>query len=297
MKKNTLIIAFCIILLCITLIIIPKNEKTPQFEYDGTVKIAIIDSGISLDAIDENKVLDGYNYVTKTTDTIDTIDHGTAISSIIVGSSSARVDGISQNSELVPLVFKMFHEDGTLETVDSDTLAEIIYDAIDVYECRIINLSLGILEPSEKLEKAILYAEEKEVIVVSSVGNSHQIDSSLVYYPANYETVIGVGSHDENSHVSDFSMRNSSVMVLAQGEGLWYANKDGMRFSPEGTSYSTAIVTAHIAELLHKNYNLTALEIRKSIEKSVIDIHEEGQDFDSGFGIFKGFIENSNHEN
>ncbi len=286
---TTILILYGSILYCLTEKVENNVDSRIQVQNDGLIKIAIIDSGISTLGIDSSKIATGYNYILKNNNTEDTIDHGTAIASIIVGSESARVKGISKNSILVPLVFKMFKEDGSLQTVDETTLAKIIYDAVDIYGCRIINLSLGIISPGEKLEQAIKYAEENNVVVVSSVGNAYKIDDKLVYYPAAYETVIGVGSHDEMKKISEFSMRNKSVMVVAQGEGEWYCNKDGLRFLPQGTSYATAVVTGHIAELLYNNKDMSPEEVRGKISQSTIDIMEEGYDEDSGYGVFLGF--------
>ena len=77
------------------------------------VKVAIIDTGISTKAIPSEAILEG---------------------------------------KLVPLVSNMY-ENGKIIQVDNDTLAQIIRDAIDVYDCQIINLSAGLVQALTVTEK------------------------------------------------------------------------------------------------------------------------------------------------
>ncbi|MBR5011091.1 MAG: S8 family serine peptidase, partial [Clostridia bacterium] len=55
----------------------------------------------------------------------------------------------------------------------------------------VINISLGMTSNSATLVEAVNYASSKGVIIVAAVGNS---GSTSMYYPANCENVIGVGS-------------------------------------------------------------------------------------------------------
>lgn len=222
---------------------------------DG-VKIALIDTGISSKAIDENRILQGYNYVSGTSDTEDRINHGTAVASTITGSSQAEVQGIANNAYLIPLVVTDKEEGKTLG-VSSDMLATVIRDSIDIFGADIINVSLGIQKDSSALREAIAYANEKGVPVISAVGNNGE--DGKAYYPAAYETVLAVGSCDKSGKKSDFSQ--SGADILATGERIMLASRNGIPYGIKGTSFATGVVSGYAANLLEKEPGLTPKEL------------------------------------
>lgn len=249
------------------------------------IKIAIIDTGISTKAINSSQIETGYNYVKKDTDTEDKIGHGTAIAGLIAGSASANLAGIAPKAKLVPLVYQTKDASGNVQKGNAGMVSQAIRDAVDIYGCRIINLSVGTTQESTLLRKAVEYAEKKNVVVVSSVGNKNANNPDSLYFPASYPTVIGVGSVNKKGRVSDFSQRNKSVMLVAMGERVWTVSTNGKALLTNGTSFSTAFVSAAAAALLSVRPELTAAEVRNILCKSATDILEPGYDIDSGWGI------------
>lgn len=249
------------------------------------IKIAIIDTGISTKAIDSIQIETGYNYVKKDTDTEDKIGHGTAIAGLIAGSCSANLTGMAPKVKLVPLVYQTKDASGNVQKGSAGMVARAIRDAVDVYDCRVINLSVGTTQESTLLRKAVEYAEDKNVVVVSSVGNKNAKNPDSLYFPAAYPTVIGVGSVNKKGWISDFSQRNKSVMLVAPGERVWTVSKNGKALLTNGTSFSTAFVSAAAAALLSDHPELTAAEVRSILCESATDILEPGYDIDSGWGI------------
>ncbi len=162
-----------------------------------------------------------------------------------------------------------------------------IYDAVDVYGCRIINLSLGIDRADEKLRDAVTYAEEKGVIVISAVGNNNRNAPDRVFYPAAYKTVVGVGSVDNQEEVSDFSQRNFSVMVTAPGEDVTLpaAGEKTAARTVSGTSYAAACVTAFAAAVLPECPSMSPAEFRELLKTSSRDLGAPGYDTDYGWGL------------
>src|SRR5205085_15974 len=77
------------------------------------------------------------------------------------------------------LCVQVAHDDGSISDVDE---AEGIVYAVD-HGARIINLSLGGLEPSQLETRAVRYAQRRGVLVVAAAGNEFR-DGNPVEYPA-----------------------------------------------------------------------------------------------------------------
>jgi subtilisin family serine protease len=251
-------------------------------EYDGVV-IALLDTGISKAAIEEERILAGYNYVENTEDTNDKINHGTAVASVIVGSLAAKIEGIAPDALLVPLVVTSKDENGSLQSITPELLAQVIYDSVEKYKADIINISLGIKKDLPEIKEAVDYAKEQGVMVISAVGNNGKDED--YYYPAAYDAVLAVGSHNEQGKLSDFSQQNGTADILAPGEDIWLASKNGQTYGAKGTSYATAYAAAAAAKLLAEKPELTPEEIREILLHTAIEIVEEESDSDYNTGI------------
>jgi subtilisin family serine protease len=259
------------------------NQTTFAVETEDSVKIAIVDTGISTKALGRAQIAQGKNYILPNQDTEDKINHGTAIASLIVGKSDRKLVGAYPEATLVPLVYFSL-EDKSVVKGDATMLAQCIYDAVDVFSCRVINLSAGILIDSTELKDACEYAEEKGAVIVSAVGNDHKIEPQNLYYPAAYDTVIGVGALNESGKVAGFSQRNTSVSLVTNGEDLWVARASGTMTHVSGTSYACSFVSAAAARLLAENPDLSPSEVRSILYEAANDLGEVGFDLESGYG-------------
>lgn len=240
-----------------------SDGSSAKVDVDG-VKIALLDTGISTKAIDASHILPGYNYVTGTEDTEDQINHGTAVASVIVGCESAKVTGIAPEAYLIPLVI-VTKQDGKAVSVSPEQLAQAIRDSIDIYQADIINVSLGIREDDPALREAIAYADKKGIPVISAVGNDGE--GGRPYYPASYDTVLAVGSCDKNGEKSSFTQ--DGAQVLAPGEHIMLASRNGVPYGIRGTSFATGYISAYAAKILAEEPALTPEELyRKIIEEA-----------------------------
>ncbi len=252
-------------------------------ETDSSVRIAIIDTGLSTEALGSTQILQGKNYILEDQDTEDRMNHGTEIGSLILGKPDRELVGAYPEAILVPLVYYSM-ADESLVKGDATMIAQCIYDALDVYSCRVINVSAGTLADSKELKEACAYAEQKGAVIVSAVGNDNQVAPQNLYYPAAYDTVIGVGALDTSGEVAKFSQRNSSVSLLASGEDLWVARASGRMTHVDGTSYACAFVSAAAARLLSENPALRPDDVRSILSKSAEDLGDVGYDIDHGYG-------------
>ena len=239
------------------------QESVNKHDSDKIV-IVLLDTGVSQEAIESKYLLPGYNYLTDSDDTRDMINHGTAVASTILGSKSAGVKGAAEDVYLVPLVV-VTEENGETVSASPELLAKAIRDGVDIYNGSIINVSLGINKDDDTVLEAVEYAEKKGVLVVSAVGNGGE--DGKPFYPASYNTVLSVGSCDKDGNKSKFTQKGADI--LAQGEDIWLASKNGKTYGAKGTSYATGFVSAKAAKLLMENPSMTPGEIREAlIEKA-----------------------------
>lgn len=254
--------------------------------YAAPIKIGMIDTGIKekKGILDSAKILNGQNYVLGNDNTEDEVGHGTRVASLIIGTIDGEIVSPCRETLIVPLVYYTKLASGAALNGGIETICNAIYDAVDVYGCQIINISSGITEDDVRLKKAVDHAEAQGVLVVSACGNS----GDAVYYPAAYGTVIGVGSHNSELELTDFSCHGSGLDVLMYGEELKVVSiKNAADYeSISGTSYSTALITAHAAAALEQYPNLTPSQIRYLMKVSCNDICDTGYDEKSGYGIF-----------
>ena len=230
------------------------------------VVIAIIDTGISTEAIPGETILEGKNYFDPSLTTEDTYGHGTAVASVILE--------YFPQAQLVPLVSNVYDE-GKIRQVSNDVFAQMIRDAIDVYHCDIINVSAGLILDKTPIREAVAYAEEQGVLMVASAGNDYATNGDFAYFPASYDTVFAVGSVTKDStSVSDFSQRGKWVDIYTCGEDVEIATLSGNTKQSEGTSYSAARITAEAAKLLQKNPDLTAAQLREKLLGSAQSLPE-----------------------
>ena len=137
---------------------------------DGTgIVIAVIDTGVDFNHPDlfgwgpNGKVIGGYNFIQEDQPPMDTNGHGTQVAGVIAADGQAI--GIAPKAKI--LAYKV-SEDG--EGVSSELIIRAIEKAIED-EADIINISLGVNKTNAKIERAVNYALEKEIFVVTAAGN------------------------------------------------------------------------------------------------------------------------------
>lgn len=236
------------VLILISLITILMTEAA----FAASVKVGVIDTGITQkeNIFDEGRITEGKNYVSESGDIENKVGHGTRVASLIIGTLDGEIVSPFKESQIVPLVYYSKYPSGVVMNGGIEAIFSAIYDAIDVYGCKVINISSGVPRGDDELKKAIDYAEEKGVLIVSACGN----DGESVCYPVAYDTVIGVGSHNDKAEPSDFSCSGQGIDLLFTGENIKTVsikNSEDYELA-EGTSYSAALITSHAAAAFEK---------------------------------------------
>lgn len=258
------------------------------------VRVAFIDSGVSTKHLDAERVLAGENLIFPARDTDDRVGHGTATAGILLGSAELGIPALAADALVVPLVCYDTYPTGVAARGDAALLAEAIRRAVDVYDCRIVNISMGIAADDPALAAAVTYAEAKDVLVVSAVGNDYAEAPDTAYFPAAYDSVIGVGAWD-GTDVADFSGR-IGVSVVAPGVRIAaVTNRNEAKAAlRSGTSYACAYVSGVCADMLAADPTLTAAGLRAALYASARDVGEAGFDAASGHGLISvadGFVD------
>ena len=243
------------------------------------VRVGVIDSGVNPHPDLSNRLLTGSNYMEDAKEPEDTSDgygHGTSVAGLIAGAGEHGYIGTAPGAEIVPLKIT----DG--KAIKVSAICRAIYGGIDDYDCDILNMSLGVTGEFESLKEAVEYAESQNVLLVSAVGNNGR---TTAYYPASYETVIGVGAVDQEGYVSTRSNHNASVFLTAPGIEVRSLDASGSYSLHTGTSFAVPQVTGAAAMLLSIDPALSPREVMDLLAGSANDRGAEGYDEYYGYGI------------
>lgn len=210
-----------------------------------------------------------------------TPNHGTHVSGIIAASrnNGTGIDGVA---DAVKIMMVRVVPDG--DEYDKDVALAIKY-AVD-NGASIINMSFGKSYSPEKywVDSAVVYAEQKDVLLIHSAGNeNNNLDSSTVFpnpnlvtFKKNASSFITVGASSdtlitETSIAADFSnYGQQNVDLFAPGVKIYSTLPGGNIYGhQDGTSMAAPIVSG-VAALVRSYYpSLTAKQVKSIIEKSV----------------------------
>ena len=238
-------------------------DEDPKHSSD--VCIAILDTGIGNSECISTNLLCFEDFVNHRPKPYDDNGHGTKICSILFGIDGAILYYQGINPTLNCISLKIADHNGEITYMAFDNALDWLIKNHSQYGVDIVLMPLGFdLSPSLSfgLEKKIQSLMDENILVVSSSGNNGFRDK--VTFPGSIKGVVTVGSIDNtnatpdirNSPVCDFS--NSSISLdkpdlFAPGKNILAFNH---KLEPEivsGTSYSAAIVAAHIATYIQFN--------------------------------------------
>ncbi|MGM0867065.1 MAG: S8 family peptidase [Bacillota bacterium] len=257
------------------------SDKSYQYSFEKKIKIAILDSGINGDHPELTGLIrKSYNAINPGQKILDSYGHGTAIAGMISAKPNEYIiQGISQSVYLYDV--KVLNDKGGGEIEDVvDGIEWSINNNVDI-----INLSFGFQKDNQALREAILKATTHGIIIVAAAGNNLGLYTD---YPAKYEEVISISSISENLKVDPFAGKGKvdyvapgvKIPILTNGE-------DKVRYV-NGTSFSTAIATGIIANILEQSEKpLSLTDIKEKLNKTSIDLGEKGKDTTYGNGLIQ----------
>jgi membrane-anchored mycosin MYCP len=213
--------------------------------------VAVIDSGVSPLSTFGGRVLRGHDLLGATDGRTDCVGHGTAVASIITAASTTELGfrGLAPGVRILPVRVseaELVGDQPSGATTTAAGLGAAIRWAV-AHGADILNISVVVGTDDHTLRVAVADAVNHGVLVVASVGNSHNATGpDPTPYPAAYPGVIGVGSVDATGARSAESEVGPFLDVVAPGGDVTAADSTGVAtFS--GTSFAVPYVAATVA--------------------------------------------------
>ena len=204
--------------------------------------------------------------------------HGTFVSGIIAAkrNNDLGIDGIAENAKIMALKVV---PDG--DERDKDVAKAIRY-AVD-NGAQIINMSFGKdLSPYKYLvDDAVLYAQEKDVLLVHAAGNDANNIDKVKQYPTKIidensvvDNWITVGANTKTCNkqfaASFTNYGDEMVDIFAPGSRIKSLAPENKYQIADGTSFSAPVVSGVAALLLSYYPELSAVEVKEIIQKSAL---------------------------
>jgi len=199
--------------------------------------------------------------------------HGTFVAGILSGKPNSAAPAICPNCTLLirPIFAETTPGRGHMPGTTPSVLAAAIVECIDA-GARIINLSLGLAEPStradQSLEEALNQTLRHGVIVVAAAGNQGTLGSSAI---TRHPWVIPVVAVDLSGRPMSESNLGSSIGrrgLSAPGDRITSLSSEGQSLTLGGTSAAAPFVTGAIALLWSEFPAATAARIRLAITQA-----------------------------
>ena len=266
-----------------------------QQNYTGTGKIiAVMDSGFPgvntaqpfQNLIANNRILGGYDYVSRNANFYAGGNHGTMVLSTMGGYKENALIGTAPDASY----YLFITESDPLEAPFEESLWVEAAEKADSLGVDIITTSLGYFGDRDNPDYNHTYSDmngttnfisrgaeiafNKGIIVVASAGNEGTQTEKHIGSPADAVSVITVGSVTASKVKSSTSSIGPSYDgrikpdVMAQGNAAVVSNTSGNIITASGTSFSCPIMAGMIACLWQAFPTKTNQEIRDMIIKS-----------------------------
>lgn len=242
---------------------------------NNKVKIAILDSGVDwgndIDLAYQTSLVPGEEEMTQMF--MDGSGHGSSVASLIAAKDNGEgITGINPNAEIYS-----YRVLGDGNKAPISRVVEAIYMAIN-HKVNIINMSFGISEYSETLEKAVQDAADAGILVVAAAGNT---GSEGVQYPAAYDEVMAVGAVDKDGSVEQYSAKGEELDLVAPGELIRTTGFIGSEEVVSGTSLAAPQVAAAASLIMEKNLNASPEFVRGLLNETA-NLYGESDAYGSG---------------
>lgn len=258
---------------------------------DG-VYLAVIDAGFTnMDNVSyfdslfiQGRVLDKYNFTDGNTDVYGNSDHGTMVTSCIVGEKHSGEKYVGTAIDVDIALYRS--EEASTETISEEFDLVLALERCDSVGVDIANISLGYVDfddPSSDHVYAdmdgtttiaamgVNAAATKGIAVIIAAGNG---GPQTISTPCDADNGFCIGAVDALNEYAFFSSVGPSSDgqvkpdVVARGEGAWIVNPNDMTESGNGTSFASPIICGATACLIQANPSSSVQEIFNAIRQS-----------------------------
>ena len=212
-------------------------------------------------------------------------EHGTMVASLAAGrgaGTNAGVLGVAPAASLISASVGF----GASDDNSDQEIADAVTWSVD-HGAKVINLSLtrNTLDWPESWDKAFLYAEDHDVVIVAAAGNRGS-GTTEVGAPATMPGVLGVGGVTQNGTSStDASAQGITLGISAPSENLVGVIPGGGYVLWDGTSGAAPIVSGVVALVRAAHPELSAANVINRILATAHDKGAPGPDYLYGYGL------------
>lgn len=241
------------------------------------VMIGLIDGAIATQHADlageHLREIPGNNGATCTQANSTACMHGTFVAGILSARRNSLAPAICPNCTLLlrPVFGETTSWRDPMPSATPLELAAAIIACVDA-GARVINLSLGLAQPSTKgeqaLEEALYHTVRYGVMVVAAAGNQGTVGSSAI---TRHPWVIPVVACDLGGRPTNESNLGSSIGrrgLSAPGESITSLGSESQAFTLGGTSVAVPFVTGAIALLWSEFLTAPAAQIKIAVTQS-----------------------------
>jgi subtilisin family serine protease len=196
--------------------------------------------------------------------------HATFVAGMLAARRGSEAPSICPGCALLvrPIFLDTGSKDAGMPTATSEETADAIAECVDA-GARIINLSIGVAQPSpnreRRLEEALNHAARRGTIIAAAAGNQRAIGSTPI---TRHSWVIPVVACDGGGRLVGASNLGASIGrrgLRAPGESVMSLAAGGGTVTSSGTSVATPFVTGAAALLCSAFPGATGAEIKYAI--------------------------------
>lgn len=212
-------------------------------------------------------------------------EHGTMVASLAAGrgaGANAGVLGVAPAASLISASVGF----GASDDNSDQEIADAVTWSVD-HGAKVINLSLtrNTLDWPESWDRAFLYAEDHDVVIVAAAGNRGS-GTDEVGAPATMPGVLGVGGVTQNGAASTgASAQGITLGISAPSENLVGVIPGGGYVLWDGTSGAAPIVSGVVALVRAAHPELSAANVINRILATAHDKGAPGPDDLYGYGL------------
>ncbi len=256
---------------------------------NGTVSVAVIDSGVQKNHPDLAANLDLANSYSVSGDINDTVGHGTCVAGIIAAAANngVGVAGTSYNAKIVPI--NVIGDNGMAKSTSLIAAFSHIKKQIDnnkLKNLHVINISLGSYSEAWK-DSAVRSAirelrDSYEVLTVCAGGNGKGPSMTSPIYPGDFDECFCVTALDPHGYNMPWYDYNEYKDISAPGDEIlstWIGSDYAV---VQGTSFSAPIVSGIMALLWVENPNITVDEAVAAAEATANPVNTGKNDRTTG---------------